>query len=450
MRLKNNFFLVLTALLVCALAGTAFAQFDGGNGIWSGGSAVGGISIDAKGIVKNVVVAPNLQRAKLLDGTAGDIARPSKLRSISLRKLAEALDAQAKTGKPLPKDCLFLAGMTQVKYVFADTKTKDIILAGPAEGWRINAQGAPVGMVTGKPTLQLTDLVTALRSANAVRLGGGTISCSIDPTSQGVQKMQSYLKTLRPTSNIKLVATNIEKAMGLQTITLKGVPATSHFAQVLVAADYKMKRIAMGFEKSPVAGLDSYLKMVNLSKQGMDSPRWWLEPVYGPMKRSPDGLSWELGDGLVKCMTEQGFLTQNGQLQGQAGVKNAGAEKWANTMTQKYPELAKKEAVFGQLQGCIDLAIVATIIARYQIHKQVDWNLGSLMNSKGLPNIAYVAPKNVPTKVSVLGRGGKNVLSASGGVQMNVWAMATKTELSDDVAKVSTTSLKSAPGWWWD
>jgi hypothetical protein len=40
-----------------------------------------------------------------------------------------------------------------------------------------------------------------------------------------------------------------------------GVPTDSRFAQVLVAADYRMKRIGMNFEKAPVRGLPSYLEM---------------------------------------------------------------------------------------------------------------------------------------------------------------------------------------------
>ena len=43
---------------------------------------------------------------------------------------------------------------------------------------------------------------------------------------------------------------------------VNGVPADSHFARVLVAADYRMKRLAMNFDPSPVNGLPSYLHMI--------------------------------------------------------------------------------------------------------------------------------------------------------------------------------------------
>ena len=35
----------------------------------------------------------------------------------------------------------FLAGLTRVRYVFYYPETKDIVLAGPAEGWAADAAG---------------------------------------------------------------------------------------------------------------------------------------------------------------------------------------------------------------------------------------------------------------------------------------------------------------------
>ena len=55
----------------------------------------------------------------------------------------------------------------------------------------------------------------------------------------------------------------MEQALGPQTITVTGVPATSHFARVMVAADYRMKRLSMNMEPAPIAGLPSYLEMMS-------------------------------------------------------------------------------------------------------------------------------------------------------------------------------------------
>ncbi len=63
-------------------------------------------------------------------------------------------------------------------------------------------------------------------------------------------------------NNKQAIAAGLEKALGRQQVTFTGVPATSHFASVLVAADYRMKRLAMNFEPSPVRGMPSFLQHV--------------------------------------------------------------------------------------------------------------------------------------------------------------------------------------------
>ena len=82
---------------------------------------------------------------------------------------------------------------------------------------------------------------------------------------------------------------------------------------MIVAADYKMKRLAMNFDPSPIKGLPSYLSMVK-GGSGMQNmlPRWWLEPNYESLLASPDGLAWEFRGASVKAVTEEDFVTASG------------------------------------------------------------------------------------------------------------------------------------------
>ena len=41
-------------------------------------------------------------------------------------------------------------------------------------------------------------------------------------------------------------------------------------------------------------------------------PRWWLATNYEPMLTDAEGLAWELRGPGVKAMTEEDFLTANG------------------------------------------------------------------------------------------------------------------------------------------
>ena len=93
--------------------------------------------------------------------------------------------------------------------------------------------------------LRLEDLMLALRTTENARNGG--ISVSIDPTEEGrLAARPRHRHRIRQYT--PAVAEVFEKALGPQKISINGVPKTSHFARMLVASDYKMKRIAMKLE----------------------------------------------------------------------------------------------------------------------------------------------------------------------------------------------------------
>jgi hypothetical protein len=134
-------------------------------------------------------------------------------------------------------------------------------LAGPGEGWKISTDGEIIGATTNRPVLLLDDLLVALRSTEALRQTG--ISCSIDPTPEGLARFQELFKNIsRSPNDPEPLMAAVEQAMGPQIITIKGVPEACHFARVLVAADYRMKRLAMAFDEPPIAGLPNYLQMM--------------------------------------------------------------------------------------------------------------------------------------------------------------------------------------------
>src|SRR6185436_16001452 len=107
----------------------------------------------------------------------------------------------------------------------------------------------------------------------------------------------------------------MEEAVGPQTVTVTGVPGTSHFARVIVAADFRMKRLAMNFEPAPVDGMPSFLDLIKRNRAAANNmmPRWWLAPNYDPISRDSEGLAWEIRGQGVRCMTEQDFLDHAGQ-----------------------------------------------------------------------------------------------------------------------------------------
>jgi len=412
----------LAALVgVMVLAASAHAQ------VFERSRAVGGVAIDPSGLLDNARIDDlgtlARLRAESLDQVPAELSAPVPLRKVSLRRLEAAIAECRQSGRELPDEIKYLAGLQSIRYVFVYPEQQDIVLVGPAEGWKVGPQGVIVGVNTGRPVMLLDDLLVALRSAGQAAQGG--ITCSIDPTPEGLQRLRAHVSRLRTIGNPQLTAAGIEQALGLQQISVTGVPSTSHFARVLVAADYRMKRIAMGFDRSPVAGLPSFLSMLPATGRGMSNmmPRWWLEPDYDALVRDAEGLAFELPAGSVKAMTEEDFLTAAGNKQ-HTGRASPLARRWAELMTQKYPELAVAEPVFGQLQNCMELAIVSALIFKERLPEKVDWNMPVLLDGAQLPADQFPAPKHVASRASLMKKGRNWVITASGGVLINSWQVA--------------------------
>jgi hypothetical protein len=240
----------------------------------------------------------------------------------------------------------------------------------------------------------------------------------------------------------------IEESLGPQVISVTGVPATSHFAQVMVAADYRMKRLAMKFDRSPVAGLPSFLDLTR-SRTGNMMPRWWLAPNYDPVAVDEEGLSFELRGASVKAMTEEEFVASNGAVQS-TGKASATAQKWADNMTARYEELAAKEPIFGQLRNCIDLAVVGALIAKHRLTEKAGYSMPILTAAERLPNDEFEAPKQVDSKASFVQKRGSWVISVSGGVLINPWLMLEKPQPSDRLAPVRADATAKGSEWWWN
>jgi len=350
-----------------------------------------------------------------------------------------------------PPDVLFLGGLERITHVFVDTEGHDIILAGPADAMTVDAAGNVVAATSGRPLLQLEDLVVALRAIDAARAGG--MKCSIDPTAEGVARLQALLrtqKTIGPNPDATLMA--MQNAMGPQQVTVGGVPGDSRFARVLVAADYRLKRVGMGLEPSGISELPSYLSMVPPgSTSATTLPRFWLEADYEPISRDPDELAWRINGRRMKCLTENDLFDAKGGRTAKA-APDAIAKKWCDLMTTHYDRLAGKQPVFAELVNCVDLAVVAALLHGRQLAGRAELDLSPLLDAKVLPLPAYDVPTSVPTVAHGLKKGNRWVVSASGGVSFQPWGFAANTADSPDIAASRTLALAARPadGWWWD
>ncbi len=413
------------------------------------GGAVGGVKVDVDGILSNPEVS-ELKELRAawqagLQEVPADLRQPTDLRFVSLARLEAAAAEAQQAGQPLPDAVRFMAGLTRVKYVLVYPEANDVVLAGPAEGWRVDGLGNVVGAASGRPVLLLDDFMTALRVARQANVSG--ISCSIDPTPEGIARWRQISGTLTAKNGARQAADRIVEAVGPQKITITGLPATSHFARTLVAADFRMKRLAMDFEKAPVDGLPSYLSMLSGRGQSNLMPRWWLAPNYEPIRRDADGLAWELRGTGVKCLTEEDILHGDGRIE-HTGQSSSVAQKWADNFTEKFAELAREDSTFGQLRNVMDLAVVAALLSKEGLTEFSGLEMPELTGGVALEQ--YAAPRSVASQASLVKKGRNWIVSVSGGVQIFPWQVADRTEVARELASVRPQQeAANRAAWYW-
>ncbi len=450
MKLSQARFMVAMAMaFVVGIASPSMAGFGGGGG---GGNRVGGVSIDPAGVVRTATIQENQELVNLLRNHVavpqGEMANASPMRMVSLRKLQNEIVKVRQSGGRLPASIRYLAGLTSIDYVLVDKENNDLLLAGPSEAWELSETGAVVGKETGAAVLHLEDLVIALRNVENARQAG--ISCSIEPTADGRKRLNALLSRvkLQPGQNPSGLESAMKQAFGPQVIRLGGIAKTSRFACTLVAADYQMKRLAMGLEDSPVKGLPSYLQMSrNASHAGNQNPRWWMECEYDSLTRNADKTVWKLTGQGVKTMTEQDAVAADGSAGAGTG-RDKLAQKWAALMTNKFESLAKEMPVFGDLQNLMDLTVVSTLIVQEQLDAKAGLDLAILHDRDALAPIEFDAPQTIDPECSFIkGRSGWTV-TASGGVSINAFQIVK--DQAEDANLDNQLVAAQGESWWWD
>ncbi len=245
-------FSFFSVAVVCSMT---FAWGQNNNNNNNNNNGVAGIDIDADGVLRVRQADPALaaaQRQATIQKRGAKSIKTSALRKVSLNRLEASVARGLSAGQDISLEQGTVAGLTRVEYVIYLPGSKDLVIAGPAEEVIENPDGRMVGLMSGRPTIRLDDVVVALRAFASGQGKADFISCSIDPTQEGLAKMQAYLRqlggSLPPNADPRAVARGMKNSLGMQTVSIHGVPASTRFAQTLVEADYRMKLIGIGLE----------------------------------------------------------------------------------------------------------------------------------------------------------------------------------------------------------
>lgn len=463
--------LALAMCLVMSIAPMALGQGFGGQ--QGGGGTIGtgttsGVAVDADGVLRTMVQPDptgELTRQRAQQAWArldADVAQPSNLRKISLTRLQRALAERMAKGGSADYEMRHLAGLTRIEYVFCYPDTGDIVIAGPAEAWGEAPNGRMLALESGRPVLLLDDLIVALRTfpPDAHR-DSPLIYCSIDPTPEGLTRMQQFLRehghyTTRDPAHTQFFVNQLRDRLGQQVITVGGVSASTHFAQVMVEADYRMKLIGINLEQPPVR-LKSYVDRASPAQTARNAmARWYFVPDYECVRVSDDALAMRIeGDG-VKLVGEDEIVGPNGQRQA-AQSNNRASKAFVDAFTKVYPKLAEQSPVFAQLRNCIDLAVAAAFIQHQDYYGMVGWNPQLLTDEESFAVETYNAPREVASAVNAIWKGSRLMTPIGGGVQMRPTQAIAPTSILEDAdggvaaARLAVELAELEPNqWWWD
>jgi len=426
-----------------------------------------GVYVDAEGVMRRIKKVENtdfLAEARLAamhDLVSDEVRRSSPLRKISLPRLEREIQLRIAAGQPLDEEMLVLGGLKRVQYILAYPETGDLVIAGPASDWKLDAEARPVSIEDGQPVLRLDHLLVLLRRQGK---NAGEFACSIVPTKEGLAKAQAFANAssatpLQAGQRGKWLE-ELRRQLGRQNVVFEGIDPQSNVAQVLLAADHHMKLIGIGLEPGTLR-VPSYLSMVRMEKgeapPAVDVLRWWFTLKYDALAATAAHDGFEIRGQGVQVLSENELLTATGQ-EVHTGKSDALNSQFAQNFTKEFPALAAKYPLYADLRNVFDLALVAELLRSENLADRVGWYPTSFYNDRELPTAVENVPQTVETVINHRIVQRTNIIAAvSGGVHVDPRKVVKKDSIQTDArGRLNSERERSTPtavphrSWWWD
>jgi hypothetical protein len=409
------------------------STFASAQSIIGGNAVVGGVAISADGLMQY--------------RQTGAMTRNSKAKTeqlyVSLPSVLAEWKAAKEGGKEVPADVRYLKGLTRIEDVFIYPESHDIVLAGPAETYKLDNTLEPLGASTARPLVQLEDLIVAIRAVGdgaprsgagadrGVRSAGGPggrdfFGCSLENPANFKEAWDSTFAKYGKGPAGTLQA-ELKKALGHQQVKLYGVPEDSRVALAMLAADYRLKRISMGLETVPGVG--------NALGSETAAPRIWFEPSYDALLVSEDGNSYELRGPRLKVMV--------GTQPFNPATTTDAQKRFGENFSKAIPAAAERIDAIADLQNVTDCFMVAALLRQDRVPAKAGLDWSWLTSAQGLAQYKVASlpvPRTADTVVHISG----NVI-AQGGVAL-AYANFSGVGRSKD-GKFTAAAARPASGW---
>ncbi len=294
--------------------------------------------------------------------------------AISLREMRHALDSP---------EAARLYGATWMRGFVLDTDQADCILL--------------VFREPDRPTLRLDDLAVAYR--NVTESPGMRPACTIDPRPETIRALSDLGHRTQKASDLKQIRALMAEWERIgradQDVRVFGVSPDTHFAKVMVEADYRMKGAVDGSERFPgVTSLKQRMreKVERDLAQGrpLSIPtelinRFWFNPGQ-PGYHAHDAVRgmFIVGQLPVVLKTEQQAATPMGQLQGREKPHPLALE-FSQMFTAAYQQIALDKPLYAELESLYRYVAVCDLFLQVCDDQQIQATVDDLIRRIKIP-----------------------------------------------------------------
>jgi hypothetical protein len=241
-----------------------------------------------------------------------------------------------------------------------------------------DAEGPNVVLLTvrtpGRPSLRLDDFLVAWLNVSSNREWPG---CSIDPLPETIRRLEQISRRFdeaeRPEQEEALINEWVRVAQAPQQVLVFGVSRNTHFAQVMVEADYFLKDVTQG--RAKLAGVRSLFEMrweealaalrdpnIPPGSGGVIS-RFWFNA--GDLRVYRDESTVILDECPVVLRTEEEAALPDGTTRG-LGRPEPLAKQFAEEFTRNFEAIAEAKPIYRELQNLYHMVAIADLLYRQE------------------------------------------------------------------------------------
>jgi len=247
----------------------------------------------------------------------------------------------------------------------------------------------------GRPPLQLDDFKVAYDN---VRSSPQRPACTINPRRETLLKLADLSSRILGARSLQEAERHLPEyeriARSPQDVIVFAVNADTHFAKVMVDADYHLKSASNGSEKidALTSLTDIILKKAKeqISRSGsVTMPlksynRFWFNP--GEVRYRENADTFVLTKCPVTLRTEEEAVTPEGNLRG-AGKPDPCAKEFADKFTGKYKKIAEAKPLYRELENLYRLVAVADLMINQTKQNAVTDVVDALVSAVSVPSV---------------------------------------------------------------